>query len=72
MVPVDIKALGYWIKKESNACKFFKNCVGKTPRFSAIDAKGIRFILPLVNCQLLSGGQYLIKVVGIIFNLSIH
>jgi hypothetical protein len=45
MVPVDIKALNYWIKKESNAYKFFKNCVGKTTVFSAIDVKGINSIL---------------------------
>jgi hypothetical protein len=45
MVPVDIKALGYWIKDESKACKFKKNSLGKTTVFSAIDVKGIRFIL---------------------------
>ena len=49
MLAVDIKALGYWIKDGFKACKFFKNLCWKNYPFSAIDVRGIRFILWLIR-----------------------
>jgi hypothetical protein len=37
--------LAIGLRKNPMLVNSSKNCVGKTPRFSAIDVKGIRFIL---------------------------
>jgi transposase len=61
MVPVDIKALGYWIKKESNSCKFFKKLCWKNYRIFCNRCKGY-------NIYSLSNKRYRCKRCGYTFS----